>query len=209
MTAPVIALQGNVGSELSASWSTVASDEQVIFCGSGGTPGMTDPPVKTVPASAGLYTEMWKGKSASYLKINTYYDDMALNSNQNVLKFTWDRAFAAAPALCVFDNASRVATSTLLSGTAGDTSSTSYVKACLTTAAIGADWCTAVTENGTKVTTMNQGQAMQGLTHYIGLDNASWSGASSQTFAIAPWIGPNYTPDGSKSTLLTLKYQWS
>ena len=170
---------------------------------------MTDPPVEDLPAAVQLYTECWKGKSASYTKINTYYNDMSLNNTRNVFKFTWDRAFASAPAICVFDNASRVATSQMLSGTAADTSSTSYVKGCLTNPSILPNWCTATTENGVGQAAFNTGQAMQGLSHYLSLSGTSWTGASEVTFAIAPYIGPNFTPSGETSTLLTLKYQWS
>jgi hypothetical protein len=210
MVAPNVKMYTNSGTEGVPSWSEVTASQQVIFCGSGGDPAMTSPPAKEVPAAGTeLYDEMWKGSSGSWARVNTYYNDMTLNDNQNVLRFTWDAAFASAPALCVFDNASRVATSQMLAGTAGDTNSTSYVKACLTNAGIAANWCIATTENGVKQTTFNQGQAMQGLSHYIGLDNATWNAASSVTFALAPWIGANYIPDGTKSTLLTLKYQWS
>lgn len=209
MTAPVVNLYANIGSEGVPNWSGVAADESIIYCGSGGTGGMTDLPVEDLPVANKLYTACWKGKSGSYSKVNTYYDDMALNGNQNVFKFTWDRAFAAAPAICFFDNASRVATSQMLAGTAGDTSSTSYVKGCLTDAGISANWCTVTTENGVGQATFNTGQAMQGLSHYLSLANATWNAAGSVTFSVVGWIGPNFTPTGETSTLLTLKYQWS
>ena len=211
MAAPNIKLYVNIGSDPSPNWSEVGASQQIVYCGSGGTTNMTTPPSKSVPtgSSCELYSEMWKGSSGSYTKVANWFDDMTLNGMQNVLKFTWDAAFAAAPVITVYDNSSRVSTSQMLAGTAGDTNSTSYIKGVLTDASITASWCSATTGASGAVSTLDQGQALKGTDYYLDLTNATWNGASNQTLNLAPWIGANYTPTGVKTVLLTLKYEWS
>ena len=160
-------------------------------------------------AGTALYSEMWMGSSGTYSQLTVYTGDITTFDNQNVLKWTWTSGFAAAPICTCYDNSGRTTSSLFLTGTAGDTNTKSYMKGTLTSAAISTSWASATTGTSGAVSTLNAGQALKGNDYYLSLSNSTWNGASSQTFSLAPYIGANYVPDGSKTVLISLKYYWS
>ncbi len=137
--------------EANATWELLGGSDKIVWCGVGGSAGMADTaiPNKQRPISGTeAVDEMWVGSTTSYTQIPLYGATGAPpdtpKGNVQVMMVTWDDPIATNPRITCYDATARTAVSNILAGTAGDTSSTSYIKA-RWSKATNTTWCDATT----------------------------------------------------------------
>lgn len=240
MAQPNVKMYANIDDtaddDANADFVLLGGSDKIVWCGVGGSGGMADTaiPNKQRPISGQeVVDEMWIGSSTSYQQIPYYgatgSPPTTPKGNVRVMMVTWDDPIATNPRITCYDATARTHASKILDGTAGDTGSTSYIKARWSKSP-NTSWCTASTGSaGAKIIDGSQNvadtgtalaQSLQGDTQYlendldtvVESDTAYGHSSGEHCFSDSTDTGKDYTYDldtrfpGTTATLGTGRF---